>query len=51
MQATIAFGAVIFCRADRGDIKTLDDLRGKSFMGVNRNGWRVSNGLAGTPSA
>ncbi len=30
------FGGVIFCRADRADIKTLKDLRGKSFMGVSR---------------
>jgi|MudIll2142460700_1097286.scaffolds.fasta_scaffold02149_4 diguanylate cyclase (GGDEF)-like protein len=31
------FGAVIFTRADRTDIDTLADLRGKSFMGVNRD--------------
>ena len=30
------FGAVIFTRADRADIDTLADLRGKSFMGVRR---------------
>jgi len=28
------FGAVIFTRADRTDIRTLQDLRGKSFAGV-----------------
>ena len=30
------FGAVIFARADRDDLQTLADLKGKSFMGVNR---------------
>ena len=33
------FGAVIFTRADRADINRLKDLRGKSFMGVERNGF------------
>jgi signal transduction histidine kinase/ABC-type phosphate/phosphonate transport system substrate-binding protein len=36
------FGAVIFTRSDRGDIETLRDLRGKSFMAVHPNafgGW------------
>jgi diguanylate cyclase (GGDEF)-like protein len=36
------FGAVIFTRADRNDIKTLEDLKDKSFMAVHRNafgGW------------
>lgn len=33
------FGAVIFSRADRQDIRTLSDLRGKSFMAVKRNGF------------
>jgi len=33
------FGAVIFSRADRQDIKTLEDLRGKSFMAVERHGF------------
>jgi diguanylate cyclase (GGDEF)-like protein len=31
------FGAVIFTRADRDDIRTLADLKGKSFMGVGRD--------------
>lgn len=41
------FGAVIFARADRADIETLSDLKGKSFMAVDKNafggflmGWR-----------
>ncbi len=29
------FGAVIFCRSDRKDINTLDDLKDKSFAAVN----------------
>ncbi len=33
------FGAVIFSRAARKDIRTLSDLRGKSFMAVKRNGF------------
>ena len=33
------FGALIFTRADRTDINTLADLRGKSFMGVHPNGF------------
>lgn len=39
------FGGVIFCRAERGDIKTLDDLRGKSFLAVDETslgGWQVA---------
>jgi diguanylate cyclase (GGDEF)-like protein len=31
------FGGVIFTRADRSDIQTLADLRGKSFMGVHKD--------------
>lgn len=31
------FGAVIFTRADRTDIRTLSDLKGRSFMAVDRN--------------
>lgn len=31
------FGAVIFTRSDREDIKTINDLRGKSFMAVKPN--------------
>ncbi len=36
------FGAVIFTRADRGDINDLKDLKGKSFMAVHEDafgGW------------
>lgn len=36
------FGAVIFTRADRSDVQTLEDLRGKSFAAVHANafgGW------------
>jgi two-component system sensor histidine kinase TtrS len=33
------FGAVIFARADRADIKTLKDLKGKSFMAVQPEGF------------
>lgn len=33
------FGAVIFTRSDRNDIDTLEDLRGKSFMGVKQSGF------------
>lgn len=41
-QPTAHFGGVIFCRADREDIASLDDLRGKRFMAVADNsfgGW------------
>ncbi|MBU1225479.1 MAG: diguanylate cyclase [Gammaproteobacteria bacterium] len=31
------FGAVIFTRADRDDIRTLADLEGKTFMGVGKD--------------
>ena len=31
------FGAVIFTRADRDDIRTLADLKGKTFMGVGKD--------------
>jgi diguanylate cyclase (GGDEF)-like protein len=31
------FGAVIFTRADRNDLSTLADLKGKSFMGVGKD--------------
>ena len=36
------FGAVIFTRKDRRDIKDIEDLKGKRFMAVHRNafgGW------------
>ena len=46
------FGGVIFTRNDREDIRTLDDLRGKSFMAVDRTSlggfqmaWRELNAL------
>ena len=39
------FGGVIFCRNDRGDIKGIKDLKGKSFMAVEETslgGWRMA---------
>lgn len=42
LGAYSVLGAVIFTRADRADIQTLDDLRGKRFMAVHENafgGW------------
>jgi len=39
------FGSVIFTRSDRNDINDLQDLRGKTFMGVDEigfGGWRVA---------
>ncbi len=39
------FGGVIFCRADRADIRTLADLRGKRFAAVDEDsfgGWLVA---------
>jgi ABC-type phosphate/phosphonate transport system substrate-binding protein len=39
------FGAVIFARADRKDIRSLADLKGKTFMAVHENafgGWWVA---------
>lgn len=39
VQAGNVFGAVIFTRADRDDINTLEDLKGKSFMAVNQHGF------------
>lgn len=39
------FGSVIFTRADRGDINSFNDLVGKTFMGVDEQGfggWRVA---------
>ncbi len=44
-QAYDQFGGVIFSRADREDINTLNDLRGKSFMAVDETsfgGWRMA---------
>lgn len=39
VRAGNVFGAVIFTRADRSDIKDIRDLKGKSFMAVERNGF------------
>jgi two-component system sensor histidine kinase TtrS len=39
------FGGVIFCRADRSDINTIGDLKGKSFLAVDETslgGWQVA---------
>ena len=43
-QANVQFGGVIFHRADRTDIKKVEDLKGKSFMAVAEDsfgGWQV----------
>jgi len=39
------FGGIIFTRSNRNDINKLNDLKGKSFMGVHENsfgGWRMA---------
>lgn len=39
------FGGVFFCRADRSDIRTLADLKGKTFMAVDEisfGGWLLA---------
>jgi two-component system, sensor histidine kinase and response regulator len=39
------FAGVIFCKADRADLKELADLKGKTFMAVNETsfgGWRMA---------
>ena len=39
------FGGVIFCRADRADLQSLQDLAGSTFMAVDRNsfgGWQMA---------
>jgi putative nucleotidyltransferase with HDIG domain len=44
-QQTTTFGGVIFTKADRRDINTLPDLKGKSFMAVDPlsfGGWIVA---------
>ena len=44
-QQTTTFGGVIFTKADRQDINTLPDLKGKSFMAVDPlsfGGWIVA---------
>ncbi len=38
-KALDSFGSVIFTRANRTDINKLSDFTGKSFMGVNKNGF------------
>ena len=41
----IEFGAVILTKADRDDINTLKDFKGKTFMGVEENsfgGWQMA---------
>jgi PAS domain S-box-containing protein len=41
------FGGVIFCRSDRPDIQTINDLKGKSFMAVEKDslgGWLMAWG-------
>lgn len=39
VEAGSLFGAVIVTRADRNDINTLSDLKGKTFMGVKPGGF------------
>ncbi|MDD5758035.1 MAG: PAS domain S-box protein [Desulfobulbaceae bacterium] len=42
---TSVFGGVIFCRADRSDLHSLAELRGKSFLAVDKTslgGWQVA---------
>ncbi|MCP5366349.1 MAG: PhnD/SsuA/transferrin family substrate-binding protein [Hyphomicrobiales bacterium] len=39
VEAGNVFGAVIFARRDRADIRALGDLKGKSFMGVQHDGF------------
>jgi two-component system sensor histidine kinase TtrS len=44
-HASTLFGGVIFTRVDRKDINTLDDLKGKSFMAVEKTslgGWLMA---------
>ena len=41
-SASTEYSGVIFCRANRGDIRNLTDLKGKTFMGVKESsfgGW------------
>ncbi|MHC1730120.1 MAG: PAS domain S-box protein [Syntrophobacteraceae bacterium] len=43
--AVTLFGGVVFCRADRTDIASFEDLKGKSFMAVDETsfgGWRAA---------
>jgi signal transduction histidine kinase/DNA-binding response OmpR family regulator/HPt (histidine-containing phosphotransfer) domain-containing protein len=44
-QAYSKYGSVIFSRKSRGDVRTLNDLKGKSFMGVSDGslgGWQMT---------
>lgn len=44
---TDKYGAVIFTRSDRNNIKSLDDVKGRSMMGVHQEafgGWRMALG-------
>jgi two-component system sensor histidine kinase TtrS len=44
-HAYTEFGGVIFCRADRSDLRKLSDLKGKTFMAVEETslgGWRAA---------
>lgn len=44
-SASALFGGVIICRADRSDINSIEDLNGKSFVGVDETsfgGWRAA---------
>jgi len=38
-KVSTSFGAVIFVRADRDDLRSIADLKGKRFMGVKRTGF------------
>ncbi len=42
---TTKYGGVIFCRSDRSDIRTVSDLKGKSFLAVSEfslGGWLMA---------
>ena len=44
-QVVTKFGGLIFCKADRKDIQTLNDLKGKTFMAAKQTsfgGWRTA---------
>jgi len=44
-QVVTKFGGLIFCQADRKDIQTLNDLKGKTFMAAKQTsfgGWRMA---------
>lgn len=45
--SSTVFGGTIFCRAERDDLKTLADIRGKTFLAVDETslgGWRAAWG-------